>query len=338
MRHRDDRHVDAGEGADLLREHAARVDHDPGLDRAPVGLDAGHLAALDRDPRDARARVDLGAAAARALGEREGELARVDVAVARQVRGAEDAVGRHRREELLRLGRRDELERQAERLRPAGLARDLLQPLGRGGEPQRADLAPAGLEADLRLERAVELDRAHHHPRQRERAAQLADEPGGVERRAARQVGPLDEDDVVPAEPRQPVEDRAAADATADHDRARARSHSSTPVDSITSRVRSARKRSRANSTGGAVGREADALHEQERRVAPDPERADVGRPRLRQLEPLDGPDGAQAEAGAHQVVQRAAEIHVLDVGEEANRATTTARPRAACRRRGADG
>ena len=36
-------HVDAGERADLAREHAAGVDHDLGLDRAPVGHDARHL-------------------------------------------------------------------------------------------------------------------------------------------------------------------------------------------------------------------------------------------------------------------------------------------------------
>jgi hypothetical protein len=35
---------------------------------------------------------------------------------------------------------------------------------------------------------------------------------------AAGQVGALDEHDVAPAELRQPVEDRAAADAAADHD------------------------------------------------------------------------------------------------------------------------
>src|SRR5262249_25510911 len=93
-----------------------------------------------------------------------------------------------------------------------------LQPLLRRGEPERADLAPAGLEPDLGAERAVELDRVHHHLRQAQRAAQLADEAGGVEGRAARQVGALDEDDVAAPELRQPVGDRAAADAAADHD------------------------------------------------------------------------------------------------------------------------
>src|SRR5262249_26204129 len=121
---------------------------------------------------------------------------------------------------------RDQLERQAERRRPAGLPRKLLHPLGRRGEPQRTHLAPARLEADLVAEGAVELDRAHHHLRQAERPAQLADEPSGVERRAARQLGALDEHDVLRAQPGQPVEDRAAADAAADHDHACAVSHS----------------------------------------------------------------------------------------------------------------
>ena len=218
VRHRDHRDDDAGERADLGGEHPAGVDDDLGLDAAPVGLDRLDPAALDLDPGHPRVRLDLGAAAPGALGEREGELARVDVAVGGEVGGAEDAVGRHRREEPLRLLRRDQLEREAERLRPAGLARELLHALLRGGEPQRADLVPAGLEPDLVAERPVQLDRAHHHLRQAQRAAQLADEAGGVERRAARQVGALDEHDVVPAELRQPVEDGAAADAAADHD------------------------------------------------------------------------------------------------------------------------
>ena len=46
-----------------------------------------------------------------------------------------------------------------------------------------------------------------------------------MEGRAARQVGALDEDGVVPAELRQPVEDRAAAHPAADHDHASAVTH-----------------------------------------------------------------------------------------------------------------
>src|SRR5262249_61068859 len=113
--------------------------------------------------------VGLGAAADRALGEGERELRRVDVAVGRQVRGPRAALGRDRWEETLRLVRRHELERKPERLRPARLTRELLHPLPGRGEPEGPDLAPAGFEAHLGAERAIELYGAHHHLRQAER-------------------------------------------------------------------------------------------------------------------------------------------------------------------------
>ena len=100
MRHRDHRDVHTGEAADLAREDATRVDDDLGLDLAPVGDDAGDPAALDRDRRDTRVGVDLGAAPPSALRQRESQLARVDIAVRREVRRAENPVGRHRRRTL----------------------------------------------------------------------------------------------------------------------------------------------------------------------------------------------------------------------------------------------
>ncbi len=243
VRHRDDRHLDPCERAKFPCENPAGVDHDLRFDRALVGLDADYPPVLDPDRGDARVRVDLRAAAAGALGERERELARVDVAVGGEVGRAEHAVGRHGREHLLRPLRGDELQRQPERLRPAGLARELLHPFLGGRKPQRADLVPAGLEVDLLAERPVELDRVHHHPRQRERAAQLADEPGRVEGRAARQVGALDQDDVVPAQARKPVEDRGAADTAADDDGARLRFHASACWNESDEAVRSSRSK-----------------------------------------------------------------------------------------------
>ena len=50
----------------------------------------------------------------------------------------------HRREELLRLAARDDLHRQAERLRPRRLTAQLLVPRLRRREPQPAELVPAG--------------------------------------------------------------------------------------------------------------------------------------------------------------------------------------------------
>ena len=219
VRHRDDRHRDPGEPSDLAREHASRVHQDLGLDPAFVGLDADDAAALNVDAGDTRIRVDLGAAAARPLRERESQLTGVDVAVAGKVRGAEHALGRHRGKEPLRFLWRDELERQSKGLRPAGLAAQFLHALLRRRESKRADLVPPRLEPDFVLQPPIELDRLHHHPRQAERTAQLPDEAGGMEGRAARQVGSLAKDDVVPAEPGEPVEDGRAADAAADHHR-----------------------------------------------------------------------------------------------------------------------
>ena len=126
MRHRDDRHRDADEPRDVRCRHAGGVDDDVGVDLALVGHDLGTRAVAPRDRGDARARADLGAVATRAVGERERQLARVEVAVLRQPRGAQHALRRHEREALLRLGRRDDVERQAERLGPAGLAPQLL--------------------------------------------------------------------------------------------------------------------------------------------------------------------------------------------------------------------
>src|SRR5207245_4039818 len=100
-----------------------------GVDGAFVGDDAPNAAARGLDRRDARVLADLGTAPARALDERERQLAWVDVAVGREGSGAEDAVGGHRREHALRFLRRDQLQRQAKGLRPAGLARQLLHAL-----------------------------------------------------------------------------------------------------------------------------------------------------------------------------------------------------------------
>ena len=66
---------------------------------------------------------------------------------------------------------RDQLERKPERLCPGDLAQHLLLALGRAGQADAAALHPAAVE------RPVERDRVHHHPRQRDArraAARLA--------------------------------------------------------------------------------------------------------------------------------------------------------------------
>src|SRR5712692_1608282 len=58
---------------------------------------------------------------ARSGGEREGQSGGVEPAIGRQVDRPENAVGRQQRKERLGIRRADQLERQAERLGPAGL-------------------------------------------------------------------------------------------------------------------------------------------------------------------------------------------------------------------------
>ena len=135
------------------------------------------------------------------------------------------AVGAHRREALLRLGGRHDLDRQAEALRPAGLALDLLQPLRRGGQAKAAQLVPAGILARLLAQLGVEPDRVLHHLGQADRRAKLADQAGRVPRRPMGELELLHQHHVRPAHAGQVVEDGAAADPSADDDRPRFRLH-----------------------------------------------------------------------------------------------------------------
>ena len=95
---------------------------------------------------------------------------------------------------------------------------------------------PAGILAGLAAQLGVEADRVHHHPRQADRRAQLADEARRVPGRAGREVVLLDEHDVLPAEPREVVGDAAAADASADHDGPGLAPHGRSSIDSSCAR------------------------------------------------------------------------------------------------------
>ena len=203
----------AGQETDLVGVDAAGVHDVLALDRSLIGLDGAHAIVRRRATPVTRVFVRIVAPRCRApLAKRERQLARIDVAVRGQQRRAEHALGRHRREHRLRLVGRDEVEREAEGLGPGGLALELFHVLFGRRQSQRSDLAPPGLEVDLLAQGPVEVDRVHHHLRERQRVAKLADQSGRMERRAAGQLGAFDEHHVAPAQASQPVEDRTAAD------------------------------------------------------------------------------------------------------------------------------
>src|SRR5207249_10381950 len=116
----------------------------------------------------------------------------------------------------LRLFGGDELEGQTECLRPGRLARQLLHTLLARGKAKGANLVPPGLEPDLVLEGSVEVDRVHHHLGQAQRSAELSNQSRGVKSRSAGDPRALDQDQLSPAETREPVEDGRAADTSTD--------------------------------------------------------------------------------------------------------------------------
>ena len=83
---------DAGHLGDPLRPDAGAVDEDFAADRAVVGDDADDAAAVDDDVGDEHAFLDPHAACARAGGIGLGQAVGIDIAVGRDVGGADDAV------------------------------------------------------------------------------------------------------------------------------------------------------------------------------------------------------------------------------------------------------
>ena len=226
MRERHHRDLDAGQASDLVRVHASGVHDDVGRDRAVVfGHDPADASAVDVDPDHPRVRADLGPAPARALRQRERQVARIEMPVRGDERRALNAGRIEEGEPLEGLLRGDHLERQAEGVRPALLPAELLHPLVGRRQSERADLVPAGVDARLGRQAPVELGAVHHHPRERDARAQLPHEPRRVERRARRQLAAVEQQHVLPAELGQVVGDARAGDAAADDDRAEALRH-----------------------------------------------------------------------------------------------------------------
>ena len=197
------------------RVHAAGVHQDLALDVAPLVRTPTTRPRRPRCPFHARVGEDATTALARALGQRVGELGGVQVTVGGQVDGPQDALGGHEREQLGRLLGGDRARGAARRSaprRPGGGA----PPGARGRRPGAATPPPSSRSP--RPQPPVELDRPHHHPRERHRPAQLADQPRGVEGGAAGELVAVHEHDVALAQLREVVGDgRAAHPAAHDH-------------------------------------------------------------------------------------------------------------------------
>ena len=147
-----------------------------------------------------------------------GDAGRVDVALDRVVERADEVLRIEQREEVARLGRRDEVELHAQ-VAPAGLghAQEVHAHLGVGEHQAARQVDRAVLAADA-LDLLVELDRVLLEPRHVRVAVERVHAARRVPGRAGRQLAPLEEHDVGPAELRQVVQDAGADDAAADDD------------------------------------------------------------------------------------------------------------------------
>ncbi len=217
--HRHHGDLDAGEPPELVRPDPGGVHHDLGLDRALVGDDAGHPAVPDGDLHHAHPRPDPRSASLGALGERHRQAGGIQMPVRRDELRPQHVRDVEQREPFERLGGRDDLDGQAEALGPSGLAGERLEPVRRGREVQRPHLVPPDVDAGLRLELGVQLDPVHHHPGVAHGVPQLGDQARRMERRPARELGAIQEQDVAPTELGEVVGDARPRDAAADdHD------------------------------------------------------------------------------------------------------------------------
>ena len=216
------RHRHADLVAEGLGPLAGTVDDDLGLDVAGVRPYAGHAPSargLGRvDAEDTHPLVDADAVAARALGQREGEVRRVGPPVLGQPDGTEQVVDGDDRPALLGLLGREHLAVEVEGRRGGGRPPQLHHPVLGARHDQPAALAVAGGQSGLGLEPGVQLGGVLHQPRAALAGAQQPDQAGRVPGGAARQRALLEEHDVGPAELGEVVRRRAADHAAADDD------------------------------------------------------------------------------------------------------------------------
>ena len=216
---RNQRHRHAGHPADFIGPLPGAIDDDLAFDAAPAGDDRTYPAVLHLDAGDVGILEDLHALAARAPGQRLGDIGGIGLAVGRQESGADDVRGVHDGPQFQRLRRRQQFHFQPETARHGGLAPDLGPAIRRAREPQPAIHLPAGRLPGFRLQPAIDLDRMPKQLRDIGVVAQLPDQARRVPGRTAGQLAGFDQHGVAPTLAGQMVGGRAADDAAADHHR-----------------------------------------------------------------------------------------------------------------------
>ncbi len=213
------RHVHAGQRAELARPHAGRVDDDLRLDLALLGADGGDPATVGLDPGCRDAFDHRGAELAGALGQRRRDAYRVGAALVGHVEPGQHIVGPGQRPHLGELARRDLGVLDAEAVHPGRLAPQRSLALRSGGHRDVADGPESRRVTSFGFQAAVQISRV---PAEEERGLVghpcRGDESRGVPGRPCREPVLLEESDIRPAQMGEVIGDAAAGHAATDND------------------------------------------------------------------------------------------------------------------------
>src|SRR5207245_3225996 len=216
--HGEDGHGDPAGRPQLARPHARAVHDDPARDLAAGRAHSGDCAVTREDLSHGRLLDRPRAALACAGGQRLRCVSRDDAPVVRDPDATFEVVEAAERPAAVDLIAIHDvgLDRRVtpERHGPA----ELRHARGAAGDAETAHLLPVRAHAGLGLEPRVQLGAVADEPRHGPRAAEAADEPGGVPGRAARELLALEQDDVAPAELDEGIGDAAAGAAATDDD------------------------------------------------------------------------------------------------------------------------
>ena len=223
--HRDRRDVDPQHPAGVPAIVAGRAHHVLAADIAAGRPDQPFAFGLSFQRRDRGIAVDLRPSIASPDGHCLGDVRRSDMAVIGMVERADQPLVVAQRPKLGDFGRRDDLERHADRVGGTAILAILVHPLPIGGKPEVAGHVEAHVLAGFLRQGFVQIDRifvelAHAvaHVEQRQKAGGMPGRPGG-------ELGTLAQDRVGPPLPGEVIERRDADDTAADHNRPCMRLH-----------------------------------------------------------------------------------------------------------------
>ena len=212
----------AGAGNDMLAGNVALIGgHQPFAIR------------LLADPGHHRVPVNRRPALPRPLGQRLGQIGRLDIAIVRMLDRPQHTVGVAQRPDRLDLIRGEEIHVDANRPRDTGIIMIFVHPVGGRRQPDVGHLREADIQPGFCRQCGIQPDRILVQLADRVAEVEQWQQPGGMPGRPRGQFLPLDQHHVGPAEFGQMIKRADADHAAADHHRPCRTFHAGLPAWSI---------------------------------------------------------------------------------------------------------